>query len=224
MASAEIVAEGNPPEAVTPSKSIFVVKVEARAPRAVFLDGARAIVLERRPPRRACFIRGIGGVVEIRRCDVDFDSQNPQIRMRGKYDFPLTVSPGDPEEFWVQAVTTRHEITWTIALDWTVNGISGTTLVNHDGPPFSLYPLNVRKGPGGQPLYTACDYTGHEKGCPSLTLERLGRPTSTFYSAGELANGSLYTGVPALRQMVSGSWSEQDPHPDEDPPRRTANG
>ncbi len=124
--------------------------------------------------------------------------------MRGKYDFPLTVSPGDPEEFWVQAVTAKDEITWTIALDWTVNGISGTTLLNHGSPSFSLYPLNVRTGPDGQSLYTACDYAGHEDGCPSLTLERLGGSTSTFYSAGDLANGSLYTGIPALRDMVSG--------------------
>jgi hypothetical protein len=217
LARATIVAEGNPPEAVTPSGSIFVITVEARAPRAVILHGARAVVLDRQPPRRACFIKGIAGVLKVRRFDVDLDSENPELRMQGEHDFPLTVRPDDPEEFWVQAVTATNEITWTIALDWTVNGIHGTTLVNHNGPPFSLYPIGVLlNGPGKQSLRTACDHGGHEEGCPALTLTQLGGSTSTFSSARDLDNGCLYTGIPALREMVWDGGLEQDPDHDED--------
>jgi hypothetical protein len=137
--------------------------------------------------------------------------------MQGEHDFPLTVSPDDPEEFWVQAVTATNEITWTIALDWTVNGIPGTTLVNHGGPSFSLYPIGVLlNGPGKQSLRTACDHGGHEEGCPALTLAQLGGSTSTFSSARDLDNGCLYTGIPALREMVWDGWLEQDPDHDED--------
>ncbi|MGH8963800.1 MAG: hypothetical protein ACRDXB_00470, partial [Actinomycetes bacterium] len=148
-----IVVEGNPPAAVTPSGSIFVINVEARAPRAVILQRARAVVLDRLPPRRACFIKGITGGLTPRRFDIDFDSEDPQLMAQG-IPFPFTVSPTDPEQFWVQAVTATNEITWTIALDWITEGIRGTTVVNLGGPPFSLYPLDVPTGPDGQPLRT----------------------------------------------------------------------
>lgn len=199
--SATIVAEGDPPEAVTPSGSIFVITLEARAPRAVVLQGARAVALSRRTPRRACFMKAIAGVLEVRRFDIDFDSKNPQLKLRGEHDFPLTVSPNDPEEFWVQAVTSTDEITWTVALDWVVNGIAGTTSVNHGGPPFSLYPHDVLvKGPGAQSLRTACEYDKHEEGCPSLTLKQLGGSTSTFSPV----HGHEFTGISALRDMLRG--------------------
>lgn len=159
VSHATIVVEGNPPAAVTPSGSIFVITVEARAPRAVILHQAR-VVHSRRPPRRACFIKGITGALTSRRFDVELDSEEPQLTVQGERDFPFTVSPDDPEEFWVQAVTATNEITWTIALDWTVNGIPGTTLVNQGGPPFSLYPLDVPAGPDGQPLRTAYHHGG----------------------------------------------------------------
>ncbi|MEY9895192.1 hypothetical protein ABIA35_008910 [Catenulispora sp. MAP12-49] len=194
-----IVAEGNPPQPMAPSGSIFVVTVEARAPRAVILHGVRAVVLSRQPPRRACLIKGIAGVLNVRRFDVDLDCENPQMRMRGEHDFPLTVSPNDPEEFWVQAATTANEITWTVAVDWVVNGIPGTTLVNHAGPPFSLYPVDLLlAGPSMQSLRTSCDYNEHEDGCPMLTLEMLGGSVDAFSSEG----GPAFTGINALRKML----------------------
>ena len=201
LAGAAIVAEGDPPEAVTPSGSIFVITLEARAPRAVILQGARAVVLSRRSPRRACFMKAVAGGLEVRRFDVDFDFENPQLRLRGEHDFPLTVSPNDPEEFWVQAETSRDEITWTVAVDWVVNGIAGTTLVNHGGSPFSLYPLDVLiKGPDKSPLRTRCDNDEHEEGCPSLILEQLGGSASTFTPD----RGHRFTGIRALREMGFG--------------------
>ncbi|MBG6104758.1 hypothetical protein IW249_005172 [Micromonospora vinacea] len=196
-----IVAEGNPPQAVAPSGSIFVVTVEARAPRAVILHGARVVVLSRRPPRRACMIKGVAGGLDVRRFDVDLDCENPQMRMRGERDFPLTVSPDDPEEFWVQAVTAANEITWTVAVDWVVNGIAGTTMVNHAGPPFSLYPVDLLIAePGKQSLRTSCDYGAHEDGCPTLTLKKLGGSIGAFSSE----RGPEFTGISALRDMLRG--------------------
>lgn len=196
---AVIVAEGNPPQAVAPSGSIFVVTVEARAPRAVILHGARAVVLSRRPPRRACLIKGVAGGLDVRRFDVNLDCENPQMRMRGERDFPLTVSPDDPEEFWVQAVTAANEITWTVAVDWVVNGIAGTTLVNHAGPPFSLYPVDLLMAePGGRSLRTSCDWDEHEDGCPTLELEKLGGSTDVF----SWKPGPEFTGISALRDML----------------------
>jgi hypothetical protein len=194
------VVEGNPPAAVTPSGSIFVITVEARAPRAVILQQARAVVLDRRPPRRACFIKGITGALTPRRFDIDLDSENPRLMAQG-IDFPFTVSPTDPEQFWVQAVTAANEITWTIALDWITEGISGTTAVNLGGPPFSLYPLDVPTGPDGQPLRTTCDYGGHEEGCPALTLAQLGEPTSTFSPARDLDNECLFSSILTAREL-----------------------
>lgn len=233
MASPEIVVEGSPPAAVTPSRSIFVIRVEARALRSVFIDSVRAVVLDRQPPRRACFIRGIGGEVKVRYCDIDFDSENPQMRMQMEPSIRLTVEPNSPQEFQVQAVTATDEITWAIALDWTVNGISGTTFVNHIGVdqkakrsddttpviydtpdtlPFSLYPLNVRTGPDGQSLYTTCDHAGHEEGCPALILRQRGESTSTFWSP---SDEHRYTGISDLREMLQGGQPEQGPDQDE---------
>lgn len=202
---ASIVVQGNPPMAVTPSGSIFVITVMARAPYPVILQRARAVVLDRRPPRRACFIKGITGGLTVRRFDVDLDSEDPQLTAQG-IDFPFTVERDDPEQFWVQAVAETTEITWAIALDWLTDDgvtepVSGTTVVTLGGQPFSLYPLNVRTGPDGQPLRTACDFTGHEEGCSALMLEQMGEPTSTFSPARDLNNECLFNGFLVGREM-----------------------
>jgi anti-anti-sigma factor len=212
LSRATIVVEGNPPAAVTPSGSLFVVTVEARAPRAVILHQARVVVLDRRPPRRACLIKGIAGLLKTRRCDVDFDFEEPQLTVQGEHDFPFTVSPDDPEEFWVQAVTATNEITWTIALDWTVNGIPGTTLLNQGRPAFSLYPLDVPTGPNGQPLRRACDHGGHEEDCPALTLAQLGEPTSTFTPVRDLANECWLDAFETFHILGGGGFEKTAPH------------
>lgn len=200
---ANIVVEGNPPAAVTPSGSIFVISVEAQAPRAVILQRARAVVLSRESPRRACFMKGITGALTPRRFDVDLDSAQPQLMAQG-IDFPFTVSIDDPEQFWVQATAATNEIAWHIELDWITDGVRGTTVVNNGGAPFSLYPVNVLTGPDGQPtpLRTACDLEGHEEGCPALTLTHLFREsTSTFSPARDLDNECWFQAILHLREV-----------------------
>ena len=51
-----------------------------------------------------------------------------------------------------------------------------------------LYLLDVRTGPDGQTLRTACDYAGHEERCSALTLGATGESASTFWSARDLDN------------------------------------
>lgn len=200
--SGTIVVEGNPPAKMTPSGAIFVITVEARAPRAVILQRARAVVLSRRPPRRACWIKGIGAGLNPRRFDVDLDSDNPQLTAQG-VDFPFTVSPTDPEQFWVQAEAGANEVIWNVELDWITDGVRGTTVVNHGGIPFSLYPIDVLlKGPGAQSLRTTCDYGGHEEGCPALTLAKLSRePSDEFTPARDLNNECWFSAILTLREM-----------------------
>ena len=192
---ADLVVDDYPPIAVTPSGSIYVLTVEARASRAVIIQRARAVVLSRREPRRACLMPHITGGLTPRRFDLDLDAEVPRLDAQG-VDFPFTVSEGDPEQFWIQVECEATEVGWRIEFDWIVTGIQGTTAIGNGTGAFSVYPMSALSTAEGvrSGLRTQCDLAGHQTGCPALTLRQRmpNEPHNTFTQIRDSANECWY--------------------------------
>lgn len=173
---ADLVVESDPPYAITPSGSIYVIDLQAQSEETVVLKRARPVVTSRQSPRRACQTKHIAGVVEPRRFTTDLDSEKPQLNPEGA-TFPFKISRTDVEEFWIQPICRNHQVAWKLEIDWLCMGIEGTAVIGGPGGLFEVYPENTT-----EPPFTNCDYSGHEKGCPALKLKESdpSAPRSTF--------------------------------------------
>ncbi|MQY40930.1 hypothetical protein SRB17_89640 [Streptomyces sp. RB17] len=80
---------------------------------------------------------GCGGGVDTKSFDIDLDSGNPTVTVKGgQRDFPYKVSESDPEVFYVIAHTNAHDVRWDLTLDWSSGSRSGTVHVDNNGTPF----------------------------------------------------------------------------------------
>lgn len=174
--AADLVVDSDLPYAITPSGSIYVITLEARSERAVVLQTARPAVTSREAPRRTCQTKHIAGVVEPRRFTTDLDAEKPQLHAEGA-TFPFIISSTDVEQFWLQPTCRDHQVAWNLEIDWICAGNRGTVVIGGPGGLFEVYPEGTDKS-----IFTECDISGHEKGCPALTLRELdpNAPRSTF--------------------------------------------
>lgn len=169
----DLVVDADPPRAMAPSGTLYVVTVQARTTRAVILHRVRPVVLSRRQPRRACSIGHITGKLEPRTFTADFDADPPRFEAEGT-DFPFTVSATDPEQFWFTPAVSVQETAWRLELDWSCLDHSGTAVIDDGGLPFEMYPHTLlrNKGGGFTALHLDCDELGmgHLPDCPARRL------------------------------------------------------
>jgi hypothetical protein len=168
----DLVVDDEPPRAMTPSGTIHVVTLEARTERAVILNAVRPVVLSRRLPRPACCTARIGAKINPRRFTTDFNADPPKLRAVGP-DFPFTISATDVEQFWFEPVVRAAEVRWQLELDWICAGHRGSTVVNNNGKPFEIYPVDAlyTDDGGHSVLHSGCGSSRHEPDCPAVRLE-----------------------------------------------------
>lgn len=159
---ADIVVDADPPRAVAPSGSLYIVTLQARTTRAVILRAARVVISARHRPRRACYTPHILGTMDARKFTADFDADPSMMHPEGP-DFPLTISAVDPEQISVRALTNRDEIAWHLEIDWTCLEHKGTTVINNNGHPFETYPHGVI-------TETHCNPIEHTSDCPTRRM------------------------------------------------------
>jgi hypothetical protein len=112
----------------------------------VALTGLHVSVSKRSQPPPANFEMCSGMAESVSMFAVDLDkSPPPVVPLPGRdknnaraapLDFPIDVTLSDRETIVVVASTQLYDCTWTIGLDWTANGQSGTWLVDNHGAPF----------------------------------------------------------------------------------------
>jgi hypothetical protein len=192
---ADVVVDSDPPYAVTPSGSVYVITLEARTKRAIVLQAARPVVTSRRKPRRACIASHITGAMTPRRFTTDLEAERPILHPEGA-PFPFTISSTDVEQFWIEPVTRKNEMTWMLEIDWICAGRRGTALLGGSAGSFELYP-------SATDLSTKCDLSGHEKDCPALRLRELdpSAPRSTFSSVRDAQNECWLSTIETLGYM-----------------------
>jgi hypothetical protein len=178
----DLAVDADPPRVMVPSGTVHVITLEARTTRAVVLHAARPVVVSRRLPRPACLPIYVGATVQPRRFITDFDAEQPRMQAEG-VDFPFSISATDVEQFWFEPEARTHEISWHLELDWTCAGRHGTTVIDNNGEPFELYPLDALwDGREHSALHSGCDVR-HVQGCPFLLLRKSGLPTSLWDSS-----------------------------------------
>jgi hypothetical protein len=121
----------------------IVLNVAGKTDTPVTLAGMRVIVdKQSQPTGSPGWCNGIGSVREF---TVDLDQPNaPLVAHAGRdkngatppVQFPLTVSASDTENLVLTASTENFDCTWTIELDWTANGRSGTYRSDDHVAPF----------------------------------------------------------------------------------------
>lgn len=78
--------------------------------------------------------------VSLRTFDVDLDLDEPRPVPTGDTpDFPYAVSPDEPEQFLIVVRSRRNHVVWRMELDWTFQGLSGTTRI--EKPYFQVTPI-----------------------------------------------------------------------------------
>jgi len=172
LTTVNLVVDADPPRPMAPSGTLYVVTVQARTMRAVILHRARAIVLSRQPPRRACTISSILGIFQPRKFTINFDNDPPLFRPEGD-DFPFTVSATDPEQFWFQPTVSSEEVAWRLEIDWSCLDHSGTAVIDNNGQPFETYPYTAlyRGRSSRSALHWGCDdMAPHQPDCPVKRL------------------------------------------------------
>lgn len=168
---ADLVVDADPPKAMAPSGTLYVVTLQARTARAVVLHAARVVVLSRRHPRPACLIPRLGQTIVPRYFKTELDVDPPRLNAEGE-DFPFTISATDVEQFRFEAVVRTDEVRWQIELDWECAEYDGTLVINDNGRPFEAYPIAaLYSGHDPSPLHSGCGFIGHQPGCPALRLE-----------------------------------------------------
>ena len=180
----DLVVDSDPPYAITPSGSIYVITLEARTKRAIVLQAARPIVTRRRKPRRVCISTHITGAMTSRRFNTDLDSERPVLTPEGA-TFPFTISSTDVEQFWIEPTVGADEVTWRLEIDWICAGQRGTAVLGGPGGTFEVYPMKAA-------LSTKCDDDPfrHVQDCPASRLRSLdpNAPLSTFSSVRDTQN------------------------------------
>jgi hypothetical protein len=170
---ADLLVDSDPPYAVTPSGSIYVITLQTRAKEDILLQGARPIVTSRQRPRRACADAHMKGIVDPRKFTTDLDSKNPQLHAEGA-PFPFHIHSKETEQFWIQPTASSHEVSWKLEIYWIYLGNHGTTTIGSNDGTFEVYPSNSKN-------LTRCNLKLHERDCPRWKLnDSITVRTTTF--------------------------------------------
>ncbi|WP_433892517.1 hypothetical protein [Streptomyces sp. CA-111067] len=135
--------EGRDPE-IGPRPLGAKVTVEAFTSQAVILQGMRPVVISRHRAR-PCYLRyRMGLPLPPRAFKTNLDDPRPTLEPKeGRGgpppDFPFTVTDGGPELFLI-FVESQSEVDWTLELDWSSAGRSGTITIDDSGKPFHFHP------------------------------------------------------------------------------------
>ncbi|SEQ96335.1 hypothetical protein [Lentzea albida] len=108
--------------------------VESRSRRRVVLRALRAEVVAREPV--SGHVLPHLGKIRTRAFRLDLGGDRPVVTARKRDDFPLWVDAGEPEVIDVQVHNTDGKVEWRLFLDWTVNGRSGTAVIDAGGRPY----------------------------------------------------------------------------------------
>ncbi|WP_156727855.1 helix-turn-helix domain-containing protein [Streptomyces apocyni] len=146
------------------------VTVQGASPdRAVVLEALRVRVTQRAAPLEwnvYTTTGGCGGALTPRRFDVNLDKPRPRARPVAGFDgeaqreipavsFPYTVTSDDPEVLLVQASTATCDCRWSLELEWSAEGRSGTVeITDENGQPFRTSGIKDR------PFFGYDDATG----------------------------------------------------------------
>jgi len=202
-----VTIDDDPPKEMTIAGMIHSVLLEARTAQAVTLRGMRAVVVARRDPRRACLeVPRAGAIVKPRPFTANFDVDPPSLTAL-KDDFPFTISPVDVEQFDIDPRVSFHEVSWHLEIDWTWQGVKGTTVVDDEGKPFEIYPTRMLWA--GKGLNWGCNTpAGHVAGCPAERLLALRRGGAVSMPDAGRARAELEAEFPDWRVWRSdaGRW------------------
>lgn len=173
-----VTVDSDPPRETTVPGTIHSILLEARTTQAVTLRALRAVIVNRRDPRRACLgPPAAGGILKPRPFTADFDTDPPKLTAL-EADFPFTISATDVEQFDIEPRVSFHEVSWRLEIAWVWQGRRGTTIVDDGGKPFEIYPTPVLwDGRRRSVLNWGCDgfVDGHVPGCPASRLAALWR-------------------------------------------------
>ncbi|MHC0432756.1 helix-turn-helix domain-containing protein [Streptomyces sp. O3] len=127
------------------------ITFQGASEKSVVLEALRVRVTDRAEPLKWNVFRttgGCGGAFSPRLLSVDLDQPRPRVRPVGGFDgeqereippvsFPYKVSSTEPEELIVRAETTDCDCQWSLELEWSSQGRSGTVKINDEnGRPF----------------------------------------------------------------------------------------
>jgi hypothetical protein len=123
----------------------FTLNVAGKTDTPVTLTGIEVSVSKRvKPTGNYLNCQGTGEIVSFFGVDLD-RSPPPVVFQPGRganhalgpaLDFPMHVTVKDPQTIEVEASTYGYDCTWTMGLEWTVDGHTHTYLVDDHGAPF----------------------------------------------------------------------------------------
>jgi hypothetical protein len=136
----------------------MILTIQGRTRSAVVVNAIRIVDFEREPAPDhnveviPCF--PAGGLQTVRYFEIDLDKRPkiiarpsdpipPDDKIQPAAKFPFKVSRSDPEVFEMWVDGPKCLCTWRLAIDWTNEGRSGTTLVDHG---FDKIRMNTTKG------------------------------------------------------------------------------
>jgi hypothetical protein len=127
-----------------PYRTVVYFAVQGKSPNAVVLTGMQIEVKQRSKPPDVTTVdpcwRCYGEAQPVRAFVADLDEAHPKLKLdpltRDPANFPYRVSNADPEVFRVTATTFECDCRWTLRLDWSSGGESGSMAINADGKPF----------------------------------------------------------------------------------------
>ncbi|MEU3911425.1 MULTISPECIES: hypothetical protein [unclassified Streptomyces] len=151
-------AFGSAHEAVTADYAIIHLHVQGKTARAVTVKNIVVEPQETRPlPKSGLRLRydGACGDANMSRFAANLDKQKPTLEFKdGQSDagtmrvrgFPVQVSESDTENFVIVAFTSAGVHRFTLSIEWSSGGVSGTTEVRRD----NKKEFTVASGNGGQ--------------------------------------------------------------------------
>lgn len=120
------------------------ITVQGSDRRAAILQGVRVqiVSVDAAPASGAVLPKSCQGDPTVRSFIVDLDAEQPMLTPVDRAqntvktrDFPYEVSDDDPEQWFVDASTTR-QVEWRLVLSWSSGGTNGTTVIDNNGQPF----------------------------------------------------------------------------------------
>jgi hypothetical protein len=123
------------------------ITVQGHTSKAVVLHGFKVKVTKRSMPLAANAydlgeLNPCGEGVSPRGFAIELDAPQPRARAlpgptpQPAVDFPYRISESDPEVFEVTATTARCDCSWHLELDWSSDGVSGTSVITVAGRDF----------------------------------------------------------------------------------------
>jgi hypothetical protein len=123
----------------------FELYVYGTVGRPLKIDGIDAKIVSTEAAPRGCFFPPVGaGDLPERPVDIDLDKAHPvgkesPDQLHGEWQFPLQVSQGDAERFFISASTSSRSVRFNIIIRY-FDGTDKTLVVDDAGSPLSWHP------------------------------------------------------------------------------------